>query len=147
MNLISENTHAKIRNVLHDVTDTFCTTPIIYRRALDEFADGQMMAIQEKPYKEYNLLAFVEYPATDGAEINEMTSGAVDKSEIKLMLNFDDCEAAGFTTGNLPDAVAEEDLLVVNGEHYKVTFIKVEGAFEPKNVLIIIRGRKKIKVR
>lgn len=147
MNLINSNTHTKIRNVLRDVTDTFCTTPVRYYRALDEFADGQMMSIKEKPFTEFNLFALVEYPETETTEIDEMVSGAVDKSEVKLTLNFDDCKEAGFITGNLPEAVVEEDFFTVNREDYKATFVKVEGAFEPENVLVIITGRKIVKSR
>jgi hypothetical protein len=146
MNLISDSKHAQIRNRLQDVIDTFFKTPVQYHLHSTEFADGTMQKVN-KPYIEHNLHGFVEYPDTDGTEIDEGTEGAIERTEVKIMFGYDDLDKLGLISNLLPIFRPEEDEFIVAGKTYKVTFAAVDGALQPNNVLVIVHGRLRTKYR
>lgn len=146
MNLISDTQHSKIRAALQDVVDTFFTTPVTYLLHTEEFADGTMQNIS-KPVTPYELKGFVEYPSTNGTEIDENTEGAIEQTEVKIMFGYDDLEKLNLIENLMPVFKPEEDEFLLSGKLYKVTFAAVEGALQPNNVLVIVHGRLRTKYR
>ena len=85
MDLIPDSIHAQIRAALHDVTDTFCDTPILYKRyvgTMDRYAEDRKELNSD--YQEYNLMAFVEWETLNKNNTQETLNGSINPTIIDI---------------------------------------------------------------
>jgi hypothetical protein len=139
MKLITDAEFRKIRSALHDVTDTFFVTPIIYRmsiESIDRFNEDR----EDTVYHDYNLLSMVEYNTFDRNRDKGHITGKEDRSEIKVSFNYDDLEAAGLTNPLTNGVIfnGQKDKIIVRGILYHVVQVNYDGPLEDRNVLIVV---------
>lgn len=144
--LLSQAVRDQIRLALGDVTDTFCKTPITWIKRSEvnsRFGEDNASGTEQT----YNLLGFVEYGDQETDEVYTKDGGKLDKGSVEILMNYAAIEAAGLgNADNLTEMVAERDKFICNGEKFECTFVKIEGAFEAKNILVIVRGERDEKV-
>jgi hypothetical protein len=124
MKLITDAEFRKIRSALHDVTDTFFVTPIIYRmsiESIDRFNEDREDTFDRNRDKGH-------------------ITGKEDRSEIKVSFNYDDLEAAGLTNPLTNGVIfnGQKDKIIVRGILYHVVQVNYDGPLEDRNVLIVV---------
>ncbi len=144
MSLLSSSQIAQIRGAIKSVTDTFAKTPITIHHVvlIDDFYQEDRNSIYAE---EYSVEAFVEYKEEDKKESLE---GSVDYNECSLLLNNDDMIELGLVVETdeegiyLPVIETEKDYFTLKGNLYQITQIYFDGALEPKEVLLMVKGKK-----
>lgn len=139
--LIDAATHLKIRAAMQDVVDTFMNTEITYYLS-GTVVDDFMEDLNDKSYTQHVLKGLVEYTDKDSSKTQTMNAGVVDKAHVKVTLGLDDLDALGLIYENRPIFNKEDDYMLINGEKFTVIFSDPEGAFEAKNVLVILYGER-----
>lgn len=142
MDLIPDSIHAQIRAALHDVTDTFCDTPILYKRyvgTMDRYAEDRKELNSD--YQEYNLMAFVEWETLNKNNTQETLNGSINPTIIDVMFNYDDLDSVGLIDSECqPRMSSDKDYFMCNGVMYRVSYVYPDGAFQRNNVLVMMRG-------
>lgn len=138
--LLSPAQIAQIKAALHDVTDTFCVTPVLYLKAtdsLDRFNEDR----KDMEPVEFNLLALVEYEINKTEDfIIQTKDGALVTAQVKLTFNTEDLETARLITANYPNMQKEKDYFVVHNKRHRVVHVSMDGPIDDKAVLVIVFG-------
>jgi len=128
--------HALIRSAINNVVETFAVTPVVYHLAraasLDRFGEGD-----NKNPTNVTLNGFVDYGAED---MRQTTEGGVNYQGVTIMFKAEDWEAAGLYVNGEVKANAVKDHLTVNGKYYKVDNIMPDGAFQTRNLTIVVKA-------
>ncbi len=126
--------HTLIRAIINNVVETFATTPVTYHLAKaaskDRFGEGE-----NKMPTDIVINGFVEYGTDD---IQQDMRGSINPQGIKIMFKSEDWEAAGLYLNGEIKANESKDHLTVNGRYYKVDAIIPNGAFEIRNLIIMV---------
>jgi hypothetical protein len=137
MNLLSQDDLDEIKAGIKDVTDTFFTTVITYRRAktiLDRYGEGQNNGTTSA-FEDFVMPCKVKYMDD---EISRNIIGASSFRGVKLSFNADFWVTNNLYIDGEVKASQTKDYVLVNGKIYKVTAITPSGAFERRNLLITV---------
>lgn len=136
--LLSVADKANFRAAIMLVTDTFFTTPILYRMAgesIDRFNEDR----KDIEYIEYNLLGMVEWKKE---KITQTVQGAIDNGDVMVSFNMENLITAGVVDNSTKMLIfnATKDYMIINGKNYKVNMINYDGPLDQQNVLVVITG-------
>lgn len=139
MSLIDQNQINSIKDAIQQVTDTFFVTPVLYKlgvSSLDRFQEDKTFS-----YKDYNLKALVEYSNIETDMSKETEQGGSNVQKIKCSFNYRDIKAAGLADANNYVIMnAAKDFMIINGKHWKVRYVGLDGPLEAEQVLLIVKG-------
>lgn len=140
MDLLSAQQHLDIRNALQNVFDTFHDTSITYYMYKGEGVTDTMEDYAEGAYTSHIFTVFAEYKSV---EDKDQFGGVANFDRIVLQCGLDNLISAGLVNsyGNLL-TTAELDYFEIGFDKYNVSSIRTDGAFENKNILVIIEGQK-----
>jgi len=89
-------------------------------------------------YSIKNIIGFVEYPQS---EIKETLDGSYPDNDIIVMLGLDNCETENLLDSEFqPKIKPGQDRMKVNGKMYQITYSGVDGGFQKKNIMVILKG-------
>ena len=140
--LTSPQQHLQIREAIQNVVDTFFDTPVSYFVAQETVNEYMEDVASDRIYTEHTFNALAEYTIEDEGKLLTLPAGKLERLEIKLTVGLDDLVALELIDENtyLPLFNIEEDYMIVNGQKYQVAMAVPNGAFERKNVLVVIYG-------
>lgn len=143
MDQLTQTERDEIREALHDVTDTFCKTPVFFKfkdTSSDRWSNGSLVSYTEK-----EVNCFVEYPMLEVNDGYFESSGVSEPFDIKLTVNVQEAEQKELFA--LPNTVLISAglLFTCNSENYKVEDWNTDGNFEQRSILLIISGVKMAK--
>lgn len=145
MSLLSPQQILDIEATFKLVGDTFFVTPVTYNLkgdSLDRFQEDR----QNQANTAYNCLGLVEYGDQDSDKLKETKDGKRDESECTVSLLLDDLKALGLVdAGNLFIGKAERDTFTTNNVDYEVVLAKLDGPLSQKNILVILKGKRKVR--
>lgn len=140
MDLLSVGQRIQIRNALQDVFDTFHKTPVTLHKA--EYYGSDDCEDAGKAYTNYTFNAAIIYGQDATDELTQTAHVGFTPKTVTLEIGLDNLTAVNLVDSeNLPKFVPDNDSFTVNGETFIVTSAVVDGAFEQKNVLVIVAGR------
>lgn len=138
--LLPASVHAQIRGAIQDVFDTFADTTITYYRAGTMISDTMEDDIAS--FTPVTLKGIVEYTQDDSDKLAMGPTGRMDEAEVKVTLGYDDLDALGLITNNIPNVSTENDYFEINGERFSFILAIADGHFESNAVSIIFYGKK-----
>lgn len=140
VDLLSGADRNDIRDAFRDIMETFSRTPVTIRRAgasVDRFNEDRTDIV----YTDYSVLAIVIYGAADKKNDPNL-GGAVDVTNVRAVVHLDLLEAVGLLDSEgLPTINETTDLLVVNGQQYRIKEVSVSAQFEKRQTKATIRGQ------
>lgn len=140
--LISDSEFLEIRSALRDVADTFFTSPLTYyigRESLDRWQEDRA----DKAFYAIDLEALKENTGNaSGNELRMSEQGFEDISVVQLTFNVDYLQEKGLLTDDFRVKFdPERDYFKLQNQVYKVISVSVDGPLQPKDVLIVVKGK------
>jgi len=140
--LLSDVQHLEIRAALQEVLDTFHDTPVFLHIPSEDYVQ-EFMEDLAPATTVYEVNALVEYPNLTQSTVTNTEDGSILHFEVKAQIGIDDMDEVGLINGDgLPIFVPKNGHMVINEEKYEIVYFNIDGAFEQKNILCYIYGKK-----
>lgn len=142
-----------IKNALNDVTYTFSTGDILYRRYRGNLGIFGEDREENGRYDEYRFKAILQFADANTDKVQLQETGSRNREELKITINFRDLQALGLvridpeTQNKIADFNPTVDNFEYEGDTYIIDFLQHDGYFDSEPVLVIVEGRIKERER
>lgn len=140
MDLLTPAERQQIKDAFRDVMDTYSRTPVVVRCAsfsVDRFNEDR----GDITYTDYSFDAIVLYGKNNKANDPNL-GGAIDVTEAEAIVHLDVLDGIGLLSGG--DTVlinVATDLIVINGQEYRINMVSIQGQVDKKQVKAHIKGQ------
>ena len=140
MDLLTPAERQQIKDAFRDVMDTYSRTPVTVRIAsvsVDRFNEDRV----DITYTDYSFDAIVLY-GKNNKQNDPNLGGAVDILEVEAIVHLDVLDGVGLLGAD--DTVlinVATDLLVTNGQEYRIKMVSIQGQVDKKQVKAHIKGQ------
>lgn len=140
--LLSDAQHLEIRAALQNVVDTFHDTPVFLHIPNEDYV-AEFMEDLNPASTVYEVKALVEYPNLTQSTGVATEDGTILHFEVKAQIGIDDMSAVDLiNTEGLPIFTPKNGFMLINGEKYEIVYYNIDGAFQKKNILCYVYGKK-----